>query len=85
MQKSNTTNASAATTAQNIQFGKKGRLAENPVGLKVALEWHGRTLLGDVVACAYNDVRCCILLTVRHFNGEDWPIQPAAVAVDVIR
>ena len=28
--------------------------------------------------------RGVILLYVRHFNGEDWPIEPAASAVTIL-
>ena len=63
----------------------RGRLAEDPRGLIVSLAWHGRTLLGDVMACRYQEHPCAgFFLTVRHFNGEPWPIEPGASAVRVI-
>lgn len=74
---------------RKLQYGRFG-LTENPVGLYVALPWKDskgepRTLLGEVIRTRYNETRGCILLYVRHFNGEDWPIEPVASAVEVIR
>jgi len=59
-------------------------LTVNPVGAQVTLPWQGRTLLGDVVGCYRSETRGVIHLIVRYFNGEPWPIEPAAVAVEVL-
>lgn len=59
-------------------------LTENPVGKYVSLPWRGRTLLGEVIRSCYNETRGVILLYVRHFNGEDWPVEPAASAVTIL-
>lgn len=69
---------------RRFEITKHG-LAENPIGAQVALNYQGRTLLGDVVGCRYRYARGCFLLTVRHFNGEAWPIEPRALAVEVLR
>lgn len=69
---------------KKFQF-RRGRLAENPVGHKVSLTLNGKTLLGDVMSANYNDVTGYVILQVRHFNGQPWPIKPTALAVDVIR
>jgi hypothetical protein len=66
-----------------FQFNKFG-MKSNPVGAQVMLEWKGRTLLGDVLAVGYDSVCGCFRLSVRHFNGEMWPVQPSALAVDVL-
>lgn len=68
---------------RRIKYSKFG-LAENPVGLYVALPWKdGRTLLGEVRDCQ-TDFQGRILLTVRHFCGDAWPVQPIAAAVTVL-
>ena len=72
-----------------FQFTKFG-LTENPIGLVVALPWKDskgdpRTLLGEVVAVSRNDVRGMLHLSVRHFNGEMWPVEPVVSAVEIVR
>lgn len=55
---------------------------EEPVGLHVVYDYLGRTLLGEVVAAEYREFGCSgFFLTVRHFNGTLWPIQPSARCV----
>ena len=49
---------------------KKGKLAENPIGLHVVMEYRRRTLLGEVRDVWGNN------LIVYHFNGEPWPVEP---------
>lgn len=66
-----------------FQFTKFG-LKHDPRGAHVTLALHGRELLGEVIDAAYDSVCGCIRLTVRHFNGELWPVQPSAMAVDVL-
>lgn len=41
---------------------------------------HGRILLGNVVGGWYDGLGYG-RLTVRHFNGEPWPIEPCAIFV----
>ncbi len=57
---------------------------ENAVGHQVVMDYKGRTLLGDVVAMERNPTLGVFILTVNHFNGQEWPIQPRAMAVDVL-
>ena len=58
-------------------------LASKPVGAQVAMPWKGRTLLGDVVGVRREfDGR--VILTVRHFDGSPWPVEPVASVVDVL-
>ena len=68
------------TKFQMNKFGMKS----NPCGAHVVLEVGGATLLGEVVGVVRDDVCGCFRLSVRHFNGEMWPIQPSAMAVDVL-
>lgn len=63
-----------------------GRLASSPIGAHVTLTHDGRCLLGEVTAIQMLDIdgermRC---LTVRHFNGEPWPVMPYFMEVDVL-
>ena len=63
----------------------RGNLVCDPRGAQVALAYQGRTLLGDVVGCYYQEHGCAgPRLVVRHFNGERWPIDPGVLAVDVL-
>lgn len=66
-----------------FEMGKFG-LRHDPRGAQVTMQHQGRTLLGDVVGAEYNHVLGSILLDVRHFNGEPWPIKPRCLAVDVL-
>ncbi len=59
-------------------------LTQDPRGEHITMTWHGRTLLGTVQDVMRDDVCGCFRLTVRHFNGEVWPVQPCAMAVDVL-
>jgi len=43
-------------------------------GAQVTMTWNGCTLLGDVTGSRLEGDRR--LLTVRHFNGEMWPVEP---------
>lgn len=62
----------------------KHGLKHDPRGAQVTLEWRGRTLLGDVVGCRRDEITGAILLSVRHFDGTPWPIEPTSRAVDVL-
>lgn len=66
-----------------LQLGKFG-LTHDPRGAHVTLTLAGRDLIGEVIAARYDEVAGCIRLTVRHFNGEPWPIEPTALAVNVL-
>lgn len=68
---------------RRLRYGKFG-LLENPIGKHVKLEYGGRVLLGDVIAAKRCEARGAVILTVKHFCGDLWPIQPAASAVIVI-
>ena len=69
--------------SRKFRLGKFG-LREDPTGAHVTLDWRGRTLLGEVRSAEYNHVTGCTILTVRHFNGEPWPLQPGVLAVNVL-
>lgn len=60
----------------------------DPRHLKVKYEMDGRTLLGDVVGWHTGPNiltgKTDTWLTVRHFNGERWPVHPLAASVEVI-
>lgn len=66
---------------------RNGRPVENPVGHHVAVAYHGRTLLGEVMHARYDHLLGAVTLTVRHFNGEPWPtdIRPTYATVEVLR
>jgi hypothetical protein len=66
-----------------LEITKHG-LKQDPRHAQVSLPWRGRELLGDVTGCYRDETTGCVRLTVRHFNGEPWPIDPAAVAVNVL-
>lgn len=73
------------TETQTMKFalGKYG-LKHDPRGAHVTMEYQGRTLLGEVIGIERAENRGMTLLVVRHFNGEDWPIKPHVLAVDVL-
>lgn len=66
-----------------FQIGRFGMRAD-PRGAHVRLEIGGRTLLGEVRSSYYDERLRQTMLRVRHFNGEPWPFDPAALAVDVL-
>ena len=69
---------------RKLRFNKFG-LAENPRHQHCTLKWHGRQLLGEIIGTEYNATLGQTLLDVRHFNGESWPIKPAALAVEILQ
>jgi hypothetical protein len=75
------TNTNTATT--KFALSKYG-LKSDPRGAHVTMEYQGRTLLGEVVAVERAENRGMTLLVIRHFNGEEWPIKPHVLAVDVL-
>lgn len=66
-----------------FQVGRWG-LKSDPRGAHVRMEWQGRMLLGEVVETYLREVPSGIMLKVKHFNGEPWPVDPGALAVDVL-
>jgi len=65
---------------------KNGRLTLDPRGWHVILPWKGRTLIGEIVGVAYREhPRPGYVLTVRHFCGAPWPVEPGAGAVRVLQ
>ena len=69
--------------ANKIPHNKFG-ITANPIGWQVWMAWQGRVLLGDIVAAARSEITGAIYLTVRHFNGEPWPINPTSYSVNVL-
>lgn len=47
---------------------------------QVSMEHEGQTLLGDVVGIR-QELNGDVLLFVRHFNGDDWPVTPLSTEV----
>lgn len=66
-----------------LQFGRFG-LKQDPRGGHCTMEYQGRTLIGEVMDVYRSEVRGMTHLKVRHFNGESWPLDPAAVMVDML-
>ena len=66
-----------------FRYSKFG-LAVDPRGAHVTLPWQGRVLIGEVVGAYRSETRGMTHLKVRHFNGEQWPIDPVASAVEVL-
>jgi hypothetical protein len=57
-------------------------LVANPRGVQVTMPWNDSTLLGDVMGC--REENGSFRLTVRHFNGEPWPVEPALSVCTVL-
>jgi hypothetical protein len=78
-----------STEGRRIKFNRYGML-ENPVGLQVKLPWSKHVagfILGDVRGFRIERAPHGgeqIVLDVRHFNGEAWPVAPLARLVEVI-
>jgi hypothetical protein len=66
-----------------FQINKFG-MKHDPRGAHITLTLNGRELLGEVVGVFRDDVCGCFRLHVRYFNGEAWPVQPSALAVNVL-
>ncbi len=65
------------------QFTRCGP-ARNYRGAHVMLKYAGRTYLGEIYDMRRDEVRCCTIASVRHFNGEPWPFKPALNALDIL-
>lgn len=70
-------------TTTKFEMGRWG-LKSDPRGAHVTMLYRGRTLLGEVVGVERAENRGMTLLVVRHFNGEEWPLRPHVLAVDVL-
>lgn len=64
-------------------FGKFG-IKCDPRGAHVVFPYKGRELLGEVVGVRYEEISGATRLTVRHMNGEMWPVEPCARLVNVL-
>ena len=71
------------TNTTKFELTKYG-LKSDPRHAHVIMEWQGRTLLGEVTGLYRSEARGMTQLTVKHFNGESWPIDPHVLAVDVL-
>lgn len=72
------------STTTKFELAKHG-LKSDPRGAHVTMEWQGRTLLGEVTGLYRNETRRGMMqLKVKHFNGEQWPLDPHVLAVDVL-
>lgn len=65
-----------------LQASKFG-LTQDPRGGHCTLEYQGRTLIGEVTG-VYRNNHGYTLLTVKHFNGEPWPLDPSAMVVEML-
>lgn len=68
---------------RKFKFGKFG-MKEDPRYAHVTLAYQGRDLLGEVIGVRFDEVCGCFRLTIRHFCGDLWPIEPSATAVNVL-
>lgn len=67
-----------------LRFSKHG-LIDDPRGGHCTMEYQGRELLGEVKGIVHTQGYVNrMLLDVRFMNGEPWPIQPAAAAVEML-
>lgn len=69
-----------------FQTDLDGHMMASPIGAHVTMKYEGRRLLGEVIDYRLTEVEGerLRLLTVRHFNGEPWPVKPYFLAVDVL-
>ena len=67
-----------------LKFNRAGDLVDEPRGAQVMFtrEPFGK-LLGDVCG-QYRDEDGTVRLTVKHFNGEPWPLDPPAALVWIL-
>lgn len=66
---------------RHIKQNKFG-LAENPINQHVTMQWHGKTLLGEIygIEHGFNN----LYLKVKYFCGDDWPVNPVPSAVMIL-
>lgn len=55
----------------------------DPRGEFVSREYDGRTLIGEIVGVT--GTGSARVATVRHFNGEPWPIEPSVYSLTWIK
>lgn len=65
------------------QIGKYGPKYDYR-GAHAILEYKGRTLLGTIVNVTRNETRGVLECDMRHMCGDDWPIKPALVALEIL-
>jgi len=53
-------------------------------GAHVTLTWNGRMLLGEIVGIFREEYPSSVKASVRHFNGEAWPMVPALSALEIL-
>ena len=53
-------------------------------GAHVTMEHEGRMLLGEVTDSRLDVIHNIVLLRVRHFNGESWPVFPSLADVKLL-
>ena len=66
-----------------FEYGRFG-LKSNPIGAQVKMDYKDIFLLGDVVDCYWDEIGGAVKLIVNHFNGNEWPIRPTALSVEVL-
>lgn len=59
--------------------------AVNPIGEYARLDYQGRILLGEIISLERDHLTGYTMATVKHFNGESWPIKPAVTSLDWIK
>jgi hypothetical protein len=65
-----------------LQSNKFG-LTQNPIGGHCTMR-HGERLLIGEVKSVYRNNHGYTLLKVKHFDGSNWPLDPSAMAVDML-
>lgn len=65
------------------KFGKYGP-KQDYRGAQVSMKWKGRNLLGDITQVFRNPVTGFTHAKVRHFNKEEWPIDPVLSALEIL-
>lgn len=58
-------------------------MREAYIGAHVTMKYRGRWLLGEVRHII--ERKGVTWLTVHHFNGEPWPLEPADFEVSILR
>lgn len=75
------TNQEDVMTFPRTKFG----FAVNPVGEYVRLDYRGSIMLGEVKSIYRAEVTGNTHAVIRHFNGEQWPIEPMVTALTWIK
>lgn len=78
--------ALAAAADEKIRAEMKKFADEHHVGEHVSMRYAGRDLLGEVVSINFpRNPRSYPYLTVKHFNGEYWPLEPLVTEVRILK